>query len=270
MCFAPQRRAIFGHRDFKKWPESVVFYTFWLTHELRATVACNFAGSKLSKLVRDWCFVHFDLQMCFAPQRRAIFRHQNFKKCSDTVSFWAFWLQMCFAPQWRAIFEHHNVQNCSRTEVFCTVWLANVLRATAACHFWTSELQKWLRDCGALCILTCKCASRHSGVPFFICLLNCYLRTRRFSEAAFRTSGTTNHWKNTAILGVANISRTCSFFLVTLHACGSSFCWLYTRVDLLSADLTSLLCFSTLLTWHLYSAFQLCILSEVRLLNFLR
>ena len=53
MCFAPQRRAIFGHRDLKKWPESVVLYTFSLTNVLRATAACNFAGSELPKLVRD-------------------------------------------------------------------------------------------------------------------------------------------------------------------------------------------------------------------------
>ena len=25
-----------------------------------------------------WCFVHFDFEMCFAPQRRALFRHFNF------------------------------------------------------------------------------------------------------------------------------------------------------------------------------------------------
>ena len=28
------------------------------------------------------CFVHFDLEMCFAPQRRALFRHHNFQKWS--------------------------------------------------------------------------------------------------------------------------------------------------------------------------------------------
>ena len=25
-----------------------------------------------------WCFQHFGLEMCFAPQRRALFRHLNF------------------------------------------------------------------------------------------------------------------------------------------------------------------------------------------------
>ena len=108
---------------------------------------------------------------------------------------------------------------------FFAFWLANVLRAAAACNFGTSEL-KLVRDCGVLCILTCKCASRHNHVPFFICLLNCYLRTRRFSEATFRTSGTTNHWENTAIRDFPNIWGMWIFFLVTLLACWSSFCWL--------------------------------------------
>ena len=29
------------------------------------------------------CFVHFQLHMCFAPQRRTLFRHLNFQKCPD-------------------------------------------------------------------------------------------------------------------------------------------------------------------------------------------
>ena len=140
MCFAPQRRAIFRHRNYKKWPGSVVFSTFWLRNMLRATAAWHFGTSELPKWLRQCgVFVHFDLQMCFAPQPRAIFQQRNFKNGSETVSFFAF-------------------------------SLANVLRATAACHFATSELQKWLRECGVLCILTCKCASGHSGVPFFTCL----------------------------------------------------------------------------------------------------
>ena len=179
MCFSPQRRAIFGHLNYKKWPESVVFSTFWLTNMLRATAACHFWTSELPKWLRAlWCFPHFDLQICFAPQRRAIF-------------------------------EHRNVQNGSGIVVFCAFWLTNVLRATAACNFWTSQLPKWLRPCGVLCILTCKCASRHSRVPFFTCPRNSYLRTRRFSEPTFRTSGTTIHWENTAIRDFTNIFRAC-------------------------------------------------------------
>jgi len=29
------------------------------------------------------CFAHFDLEMCFAPQQRALFRRLNFQKWSD-------------------------------------------------------------------------------------------------------------------------------------------------------------------------------------------
>ena len=243
-----------------------------LTNVLRATAACHFSGSQLQKVARECGVLHI-LTYKWASRHSGVqfFRIETSKIGPSLVSVLQhFDLTNVLRATAACHFSGSQLQNGSAIVVFCAFWLTNVLRATAACNFWTSELPKLVRDCGVLCILTWKCASRHSGVPFFTCLLNRYLRTRRFSEATFRTSGTTNHWKNTAILGVANISRTCSFFLVTLHACGSSFYWLYTRVDLLSADLTSLLCFSTLLTWHLYSAFQLCILSEVRLLNFLR
>ena len=37
-----------------------------------------------------WCFAHFDLQMCFAPQRRAILPDRNFQNGSEIVVFCAF------------------------------------------------------------------------------------------------------------------------------------------------------------------------------------
>ena len=43
MCFSLQRRAIFPHRNFKKWSEPVSFLTFWLQNVLLATAACNFS-----------------------------------------------------------------------------------------------------------------------------------------------------------------------------------------------------------------------------------
>ena len=36
------------------------------------------------------CFVHFDLEMCFVPQRRALFRHRNSQKWSERGVFCAF------------------------------------------------------------------------------------------------------------------------------------------------------------------------------------
>ena len=111
MCFAPQRRALFRHRNFQKWSEPLVFCTFWLGNVLRAKASCNCFDISTSKSVPSMCFVHFDLEIFFAPQRRALFRHLNFQKWSDSG-------------------------------VFCTFWLGNVLRATTACTFSTSQLPK--------------------------------------------------------------------------------------------------------------------------------
>jgi hypothetical protein len=36
------------------------------------------------------CFAHFALEMCFAPQRRALFQHLNFQKWSDAEVFCTF------------------------------------------------------------------------------------------------------------------------------------------------------------------------------------
>ena len=44
MCFVPQPRALFRHRNFQKWSEKGVFCTFWLGNVLRATTACNFSS----------------------------------------------------------------------------------------------------------------------------------------------------------------------------------------------------------------------------------
>ena len=44
MCFAPQRRALFWHLNFKKPSEAEVLCTFWLGSVLRATTACNFSS----------------------------------------------------------------------------------------------------------------------------------------------------------------------------------------------------------------------------------
>ena len=119
MCFAPQRRALFQHLNFQKWSEPLVFCAFWLRNVLRATTACTFSTSQLPKVVRawcvlyiltwkcasrhnglqffdistsksgpnPWCFKHVDLEMCFAPQRRALFRHLNFQKWSEPLVF---------------------------------------------------------------------------------------------------------------------------------------------------------------------------------------
>ena len=73
--------------------------------------------------------------MCFAPQRRALFRHGNFKSGPALKCFVHFDFEMCFAPQRRPLFRHLNCQKWSDHGVFCTFSLRNVLRATTACNF---------------------------------------------------------------------------------------------------------------------------------------
>ena len=143
----PQRHALFRHLNFRKWSDAGVLSTFWLRNVLRATTACNFSSSRHNDVhfsnirtsksgANMWCFVYFDFEMYFGPQRRALFQHPNLQK-------------------WR---EH---------VVFCTFWFGNVLRATTTCTFSTSKPPKMAQTCGGLYILTSKCASRHNGVHFF-------------------------------------------------------------------------------------------------------
>jgi hypothetical protein len=95
-------------------------------------------------------------------------------------------------------------------------------------------------------MFTSKCASRDSGVHFFISHLASWLSTRRFSEPTFRPSGATNHWKKHSELRLS---------------------YLFAHLHLLSADSFSSLIFSLLIFLFSLplpcSAFHLSILSEV-------
>ena len=75
---------------------------------------------------------------------------------------------MCFSPQRRAIFRHLNFKKWSRTVSFLTCSLPNVPFATAACIFSTSARTKVVQTDVMFCnILTSKCTFRHSGIQFF-------------------------------------------------------------------------------------------------------
>ena len=136
MCFAPQRRALFWHLNLQKWCEHVVFCTFWLGNVLRATTACTFSTSQLPKVVRQWCVLCILTSKCASRHNGVHFFDISTSKSGPTmVCFVHFDFEMCFAPQRRALFRHLNFQKRSDAEVFCTFWLRNVLRATTACNF---------------------------------------------------------------------------------------------------------------------------------------
>ena len=73
-------------------------------------------------------------------------------------------VRMGFVPQRRVLFQHLSFQNLSAHVMFLPFSHRNLLRATAAHTFSTSQLPKAVRTCGAFGILTSTCASRHSDV----------------------------------------------------------------------------------------------------------
>ena len=201
----------------QKWSEPLVFLTFWLGNVLRATAACTFSTSQLPKVVWSWCALYILTSKCASRHNGVHFCDISTSKSGpNVVCFVHFDLEMCFAPQRRALFRHLKCQKWSAPGVLCAFWLGSVLRATTACTFSTSQLPKVVRTWCVLCVLTWKCASRHNGVQFFISPLASWLRTRRFSKPTFRPSGATNHWKNTVNRDFPAFSRISIFFLLTL------------------------------------------------------
>ena len=86
MRFAPQRRALFRHLNFQRWSEPVLTSKCALRHN-----GVHFFDISTSKSGPNLvCFVHFDFEMRFAPQRRALFRHRNIQKWSEAGVFCTF------------------------------------------------------------------------------------------------------------------------------------------------------------------------------------
>ena len=131
------------------------------------------------------CFVHFDFEMCFALQRRALFGHLNFQKWPGAG-------------------------------VFCYILTSKRASRHNAVHFFDISTSKSAPNVRCYSFFTCKCVSRHNGVQFFISHLASWLRTRRSSEPTFGPSGATNHWKNTVFRDFPTFSRTWIFFFCDL------------------------------------------------------
>ena len=72
-----------------------------------------------------------------------------------------------FAPQRRALYRHDNFQRCSEAKALLAFWLWNVFRAIAASTFSTSVIPKLLRTSCVLYVLTSTCASCPNGVHCF-------------------------------------------------------------------------------------------------------
>ena len=166
MSFAPQRA--FSTSEAPKVLRIPSVLNILLRNLLRATTACTFSTPQLPKVVRSWCALCILTCKCASCHNCVhFFDIATAKSGPKLVCFVHFDFEICFAPQPRALFQHLNCQKWSEAGVFCAFWLRKMLRATTAYTFSTSQLPKVVRISCALCILTSKCASRHNSVHFF-------------------------------------------------------------------------------------------------------
>ena len=120
--------------------EPLVFWTFWPGNVLRATTVCTFSTSQLPKVIRQWCVLYNLTSKCASRHNGVHFFDISTSKSGPTLRcFVHVHLEMCFAPQRRALFRHLNFEKCSETQVFCTFSLGNGVQ------FFISHLASWLR-----------------------------------------------------------------------------------------------------------------------------
>ena len=147
---------------------------------------CSEHGCRSAPSVRSFVnfFVHFDFEMCFAPQCRTPFQQVKCQKCCDNGVFGTFWLQPAF-------------------------------RATVACTFSTSQLPKVAWSCGLFRIFTSKSASRYNGVQFSSLRPQDGSAPAALARLLFEPPEP-KHSKNTVLRDVSTFSCTLIFFLLTL------------------------------------------------------
>ena len=135
-CASFHNSVHFRHLNSQKWSEPGVLCTFWLGNVLRATTAYTFSTSELPKVVRTWCALYILTWKCASRHNGVhFFDIWTPKSGPSMVCFVHFDFEVCFAPQRRALFRHLNSQKWSEHAVFRTFWLGNALRATTACTF---------------------------------------------------------------------------------------------------------------------------------------
>ena len=122
----------------QKWSVPTSFLHFWLGNVLRATTAFTFSTSQLPRVRWLWCAFYILTWTCASRHNGAHFFH--------------IWTSKSDPSMWCVL----------------TFLLGNVLRATTACIFSTSQLLKALRMWGVFSFFISKCASRNNGVQFFI------------------------------------------------------------------------------------------------------
>ena len=113
---------------------------------LRATTACTFSTSQLPKVLRPWCVLYIFTSKCASRHNGVHFFDISTSKSGPTlVCFVHFDFQMCFAPQRRALFQHRNVQKWSAPLVFLSILTWKCASRHNGVQFFISHLASWLR-----------------------------------------------------------------------------------------------------------------------------
>ena len=157
------------------------------------------------------CFVHFDFEMCFAPQRRALFRHLNFQKWSEHGVFCTFWLRNLLratgsAPAALAslLFDPPEPQIIGKTQCFATFL---PFCAPASSFFWlflfSDLLSSALLSSTLLFSLTLPISAFHLSILSEVWLLN-------FNRIWYKINHESKHLKF-CILNCACINPPCDF-----------------------------------------------------------
>ena len=142
---------------------------------LRATTARTFSQLDISASKSGpnmVSFGHFDFEICFAPQRRALFRNSTLK-LPKVVREWC----VLYIFTWKLVklisvyfFDMFTSKKAQNPQFF-TLLTSKCASRHNGVHFFdtfsTSEPPKVVRDRQFLTLLTSKCAWRHNGVHFF-------------------------------------------------------------------------------------------------------
>ena len=145
MCFAPQQRTLFRHLNFQNWSDTEVFRTFWLQNVLRATTAYTFAKSQLPNVLWTGQFFTIFTSKCVSRHNSVqFFDISTGKSCPNRTCFDTFYLQTCFAPQRRALFRHLNFQSAPRPTVFDTFHFEMCFACHTSVQFCMSHLRRCL------------------------------------------------------------------------------------------------------------------------------
>ena len=113
---------------------------------LRATTACTFSTSQLPKVVRSWCVLYILTSKCASRHNGVhFFDISTAKSGPNLVCFVHFDLEMCFAPTTACTFSTSQLPKVVRS--WCVLYILTWKSASRhnCVQFFITHLARWLR-----------------------------------------------------------------------------------------------------------------------------